>query len=168
MQKRKKYKGVNIVFLDFDGVLDTASYDMYLVHNGLPECDNKGRPVFDPKCIENLKQIIDATNADIVVTSDWKYIDSYEDLLEMWRHRDMPGFLTDLTPNVSKHRGDEIARWLDECDVDCNYVIIDDLNSENFNKDQLERLITVNPNHGLDKDAVIKAISIINSYGKKR
>lgn len=56
MQKRKKYKGVNIVFLDFDGILDTASYDMYLVHNGLPECDNKGRPVFDPKCL-SLKKV---------------------------------------------------------------------------------------------------------------
>lgn len=152
---------MNIVFLDFDGVLDTASYDMYLVRNGLPECDEKGRPVFDPRCIENLKQIVDSTNADIVVTSDWKYIDSYEDLLEMWRIRCMPGFMTDLTPNVSKHRGDEIARWLNECDVECNYVIIDDLNSENFNKDQLERLVTVNPYYGLDKEATLKAISII-------
>lgn len=56
------------------------SYDMYLVRNGMPECDGKGRPVFDPKCIENLKHIIAAIGADIVVTSDWKYIDSYEDL----------------------------------------------------------------------------------------
>lgn len=159
---------MNIVFLDFDGVLDTASYDMYLVRNGLPECDEKGRPVFDPRCIENLKQIVDSTNADIVVTSDWKYIDSYEDLLEMWRIRCMPGFMTDLTPNVSKHRGDEIARWLNECDVECNYVIIDDLNSENFNKDQLERLVTVNPHYGLDKEATLKAISIIKNLNRKK
>lgn len=157
---------MNIIFLDFDGVLDTASYDMYLVLNGFPECDEKGRPVFDPKCIENLKRIIDVTAADIVVTSDWKYIDTYEDLLEMWLHRDMPGFMTDLTPNCSKHRGDEIAQWLDECNVNCNYVIIDDLNSENFNQEQLDRLVTVNPNHGLDEVATIKAISIINNYCK--
>lgn len=26
----------NIIFLDFDGVMDTASYDMYLVANNLP------------------------------------------------------------------------------------------------------------------------------------
>lgn len=155
---------MNIIFLDFDGVLDTSSYDMYLVCHGLPECDENGRPVFDPKCIDNLKQIIDATNADIVVTSDWKYIDSYENLLEMWLYRDMPGFMTDLTPNISKHRGDEIARWLNECKVSCNYVIIDDLGPENFNEEQLDRLVTVNPNYGLDKEAAIKAISIINRY----
>ena len=62
---------MNIIFLDFDGVLDTASYDVYLVRKGMPECDEKGRPVFDPKRIENLKHIIAATGADIVVTSDW-------------------------------------------------------------------------------------------------
>lgn len=158
---------MNIIFLDFDGVLDTASYDMHLVRHGLPECDENGRPFFDPKCIENLRQIIDATNADIVVTSDWKYIDSYENLLEMWLYRDMPGFMTDLTPNVSKHRGDEIARWLYECDVNCNYVIIDDLDPENFNKEQLDKLVTVNPYYGLDKDATLKAISIIN-YNRRK
>ncbi len=159
---------MNIIFLDFDGVLDTASYDMYLVRHGLPECDENGRPVFDPKCIDNLKQIIDTTNADIVVTSDWKYIDSYENLLEMWLYRDMPGFMTDLTPNISKHRGDEIARWLIECKINCNYVIIDDLGPENFNEEQLDRLVTINPNYGLDKDAAIKAISIINRNIQKK
>lgn len=152
---------MNIIFLDFDGVMDTASYDMFLVRNGMPECDEFGRPVFDPGCIVNLKQIIDATAADVVVTSDWKYLDSYKDLLEMWRQRGMPGFMTDVTPNVSKHRGDEIARWLEECKVECNYVIIDDLDSENFNKDQHDRLVTVNPYYGLDKEAAQKSISIL-------
>ena len=52
---------MNIIFLDFDGVLDTASYDVYLVRKGMPECDENGRPVFDPKRIENLKHIIAAT-----------------------------------------------------------------------------------------------------------
>lgn len=80
----------------------------------------------------------------------------------------MPGFMTDLTPNVSKHRGDEIAQWLNECNVKCNYVIIDDLNSENFNKDQTERLVTVNPYYGLDKDATLKAISIIMNHNRKK
>ena len=152
---------MNIIFLDFDGVMDTASYDMYLVKNGLPECDDKGRPIFDPKCIECLRQIIEVTNADVVVTSDWKYIDKYEGLLKMWKDRNMPGFLTDVTPNVSKHRGDEIDLWLKECKVFSNYVIIDDLDESNFNTPQLERLIVVNPFVGLDCQAAERAISIL-------
>lgn len=159
---------MNIIFLDFDGVMDTASYDMYLVRKGMPECDEKGRPVFDPKCIENLKHIIAATGADIVVTSDWKYIDSYEDLLEMWQLREMPGFMTDTTPNVSKHRGDEIARWLNECKEDCNYAIIDDLGVDNFNTDQLDKLVVVNPFYGLNENAAQQAIDIINKQNLKK
>ncbi len=149
---------MNVIFLDFDGVMDTAFYDLYLVRNGLPECDENGRPVFDPQCIENLSLLIDATKADIVVTSDWKYIDKYEELLQMWHERQMPGFMTDTTPNVSKHRGDEIQQWLNECDTTCNYVIIDDLEAVNFNENQLDKLVIVNPYNGLDQDATEKAI----------
>lgn len=152
---------MNIIFLDFDGVMDTASYDLYLMRNNLPECDEKGRPVFDPECMENLRLLIDSTKADVVVTSDWKYIDNYEGLLQMWNERQMPGFMTDTTPNVSKHRGDEIQRWLNECGVKCNYVIIDDLGAENFNDNQLDKLVIVDSYYGLDKDATEKAMAIL-------
>ncbi len=74
----------------------------------------------------------------------------------------MPGFLTDTTPNMSSHRGYEIDSWLKECKAECNYIIIDDLDTENFNHHQLERLIVVNPFTGLDEDVVDKAIAILN------
>ena len=62
---------MKIIFLDFDGVMDTAYYDHILNKNGLPESDKYG-VVFDPNCIKNLKAIIDNTGADIVVSSSWK------------------------------------------------------------------------------------------------
>ena len=40
---------------------------------------------------------------------------SYQEMLEMWEKRHLPGFVTDLTPTVSRHRGDEIDAWLTEC-----------------------------------------------------
>ncbi|MCM1140833.1 MAG: HAD domain-containing protein [Muribaculum sp.] len=153
---------MKIIFLDFDGVMDTASYCSYLERKGMPECDLNRRPYFDPKCIKYLQMIIDATGADVVVSSDWKYIDSYGDLIEMWKERGLPGFITDVTPNVSKHRGDEIDRWLEECKTSVNYVILDDLDSSCFNKHQLPFLITINPNIGLDYTSACKAIEILN------
>ena len=152
---------MKIIFLDFDGVMDTAFYDAFLIKHNLPEVDSDGRPVFDPACIANLKLIIEATGADIVVTSDWKYIDSYEKLLKMWKDRGMPGFMTDTTPNVSKHRGDEIDQWLNECKEECNYVIIDDLDVSNFNIHHQNRLVNVNPYNGLDEMAALQAINIL-------
>ena len=74
---------MKIIFLDFDGVMNTVAYERYLYKNELQEVDNKGRAIFDPACINNLRKIIVATGADIVVSSDWKYIDTYKDLLQM-------------------------------------------------------------------------------------
>ena len=157
---------MKIIFLDFDGVMDTAYYDHILSKNGLPECDKFG-VVFDPDCIKNLKYIIDNTGADIVVSSSWKDFMSYKEILEMWECRNLPGFVTDVTPfpPYRRNRGDEIDAWLDECDVECQYVIIDDLDSYNFNEHQIPRLLIVNPFFGLDEETAERAIQILNAEG---
>ena len=111
--------------------------------------------------IKNLETIIKSTRADIVVTSSWKYLMSYEELLKMWNARNLPGFITDTTPNISNHRGDEIDAWIRECKTECEYVIIDDLDSRNFNEHHLPHLITVNPYNGLDEIAAKQAIEIL-------
>ena len=47
---------MKIIFLDFDGVMDTAYYDHILSKEGLPGSDAFGI-VFDPKCVRNLKDM---------------------------------------------------------------------------------------------------------------
>ena len=154
---------MKIIFLDFDGVMDTAYYDHILSKKGLPECDKFG-VVFDPDCIKNLKYIIDNTGADIVVSSSWKDFMSYKEILEMWKYRNLPGFVTDVTPTLSHghNRGDEIDAWLKDCPTECNYVIIDDLEANNFNEHQIPKLLIVNPFIGLDEYTVERAIRILN------
>lgn len=39
-----------LIFLDFDGVMDTTHHTNWLYHEGLPENDRYG-VVFDPECI---------------------------------------------------------------------------------------------------------------------
>lgn len=155
---------MKIIFLDFDGVMDTTFYDHVLSKNGLPECDKYGL-VFDPNCIKNLKHIIDKTGAKIVVSSTWKDFMSYKEILEMWEDRNLPGFVTDVTPIPPgrRNRGDEIDAWLKECRTECQYVIIDDLHAYHFNEHQIPRLLTVNPFNGLDKDTAERAIKLLNS-----
>ena len=154
---------MKIIFLDFDGVMDTAYYDHVLNEEGLPGNDSYG-PVFDPDCVRNLKLIIDKTGADIVVTSTWKDFMTYQDFLDMWKKRGLPGFVTDVTPtpSVSKNRGDEIDAWLNECVEECQYVIIDDLDGDNFNEHQIPRLLVVNPFSGIDEDIAERAIALLN------
>ena len=154
---------MKIIFLDFDGVMDTAYYDHVLSKEGKPGSDEYGC-IFDPNCVKNLKHIIDETSADIVVSSSWKYLMSYQDFLEMWEARNLPGFVTDVTPVPVERRnsGDEIEAWLEECHTECQYVIIDDLEANNFNEHQIPRLLVVNPIFGIDEDIAERAIALLN------
>lgn len=154
---------MKIIFLDFDGVMDTAYYDNFLHKNSLPEIDKYGI-VFDPYCIKNLKYIIDNTRADIVISSTWKDDMTYNEILDMWKDRNLPGFVTDVTPTVSRHRGNEIDAWLEECRDTCRYAIIDDLDSSNFNPHQLEHLFIVNPYCGLDEDTARRIVQHLSIH----
>ena len=157
---------MKIIFLDFDGVMDTSYYDHILSKEGKPGNDEYGA-VFDPYCIRNLKRIIEETEADIVVSSSWKYMMGYQDFLNMWKDRGLPGFITDVTPNPvdRRKRGDEIDAWIEECKTECQYVIIDDLEANNFNEHQIPRLLIVNPFFGLDEETAERAIQILNAEG---
>ena len=100
---------MKIIFLDFDGVMDTAYYDHILSKKGLQGNDSFGI-IFDPNCVRNLAEVIEKTGADIVVSSSWKYFMSYKDFLDMWEYRNLPGFVTDVTPTPTVRRLPEQAR----------------------------------------------------------
>ncbi len=151
---------MKIIFLDFDGVMDTVEYCHFLESMGMPICDRQGT-IFDSHSVFNLKRIIDATGAVVVITSDWKYLMSYKDIIEMWEERDLPGCVIDVTPNCKK-RGDEIDVWLSECKEECQYVIIDDMWAENFNEHQVSHLVVTNPYYGIEDDTAERAIKILN------
>ena len=119
-----------IIFLDFDGVLNTEHYQNYLYHEGKPWQDEHGA-FFDPEAVEQLRRIIDITHADIVVESSWKYL-GLEAIQEMWEVRNMPGRVIDITPSTVSDswllnanldeldpamghcKGMEIASWLSD------------------------------------------------------
>lgn len=155
-------KKQKIIFLDFDGVMDTLRYFSILESRGLKICDKYGS-IFDPDCVENLRHIIDATKAGIVVSSSWKYFMSLQDLQEMWKERELPGEVVSMTPfDTRNHRGYEIEAWLDMQEEEPGYVIIDDLSKEEFNEDQISHLAIAHPQNGLDKTTANRAIEILN------
>ncbi len=78
-----------ILFLDFDGVMVTDRYQSQLMNSDSPLRDDHGAK-FDPICVESLRQIIDATDADIVVTSTWKMNLGLESIQQMWDARNLP------------------------------------------------------------------------------
>ena len=152
-----------ILFLDFDGVLVTDRCQMQLWETKGTLRDEHGA-LFDPECVKCLKEIIDATDADIVVSSTWKMEMGLEGILRMWRDRDMPGKVIGVTPDIDPiHRGDEIAEWLDSYGEDCRFAIIDDTPfTDFFREEQLPHLFKVDERIGIDDDTTRSVISYLN------
>ena len=152
---------MKIIFLDFDGVMDNAKYDIYLNKHNLPEKDEFG-VLFDPDCIAALAKIVEQTGAKIVISSSWKDFMTKEEIDQRWQKRQLPGEVIDVTPSTSRHRGDEIATWLNLCPNKCQYVILDDQPREQFNTDQYDHLIITNGFYGLTISDAQQAIEILN------
>lgn len=163
-----------VLFLDFDGVLNTEYYQRLLCYEGRAWQDKHGA-FFDPEAVGQLKRIVEATHADIVIESSWKYL-GLEAMREMWAARRLPGEVVDITPSsvsdgwllsasaddMSEHcKGAEIASWLfDHADDDTRYVILDDeyviLDS------QLPRFVMTNPYDGITEDIADRTIALLN------
>ena len=152
-----------IIFLDFDGVLNTEYYQGLLQFQGKQWQDEHGA-FFDPRAVRQLKRVIDTTDADIVVESSWKYL-GLEAMQELWRVRDLPGRVIDITPSLTGNasKGEEIAAWLSEyATPDTRYVIIDD---EYVVLDtQIPYFILTNPYEGLTEEQANRAISILHRW----
>lgn len=156
-----------ILFLDFDGVLNTVRYTMSLLKHTSVLKDQYGS-LFDPTSVDNLKKIIDATDAEIVVSSSWRY-KGLESLQEMWKERKLPGVLTGITPyimpqpDITARRGREIEMYLDQLTqtekVTRKYVIIDDI--DDFLPTQQGNTVITDTERGITQYEVEKAVSIL-------
>ena len=78
-----------VIFLDFDGVLNTEQYQARLAIEGKPKKDAWG-PLFDPRAVANLQKIVEATDARIVISSSWRYVHKLGSLRMMWEVRGLP------------------------------------------------------------------------------
>lgn len=149
---------MKVVFLDFDGVLNSEKY--------IRSC-GEGVAI-DPSRISLLKQIIDTTDAKIVLSSSWRV---------HWTHapdecnstgkliNDIFGQyglqIWDKTPQLRLRREQEIQCWLDEHPEAENFVVLDD---RFLDADFLDGHFIKTSNHfdGLDETDVKNAIAILN------
>ena len=164
------------LFLDIDGVLNTSRYSKYMIENNLNDFDENGS-IFDPNAVDNLRYVIDCTNADVIISSTWRY-DGLDKMQKLWEDRNMPGKIVGITPHMitasfeevdSKDiwqkrpigsRGMEIDEWLrlntNEMLEPYTYVIVDD--EDDFLLHQASHVVLTDPNFGLTK--VIASIII--------
>lgn len=150
---------MKVIFLDFDGVLNSEKYVLGCKEYGI---------VIDPSRMVLLKQIIDATDAKIVLSTSWR---------EHWgttpAECDGTGMLIndifckyglqifDKTPMLYLSRETEIKAWLDEHDEAENFVVLDDMF---LSADFLDGHFIKTSYYfdGLDETDVEKAVEILN------
>ena len=170
-------KVAKIIFLDFDGVLNTEYHQRQLQFEGKIWQDKHGAS-FDPEAVKQLQAIVDKTHADIVIESSWKYL-GLEAMQEMWQDRQLPGRVIGITPSAISDnillstdldvldssmlhcKGAEIASWLYDNNIqDAPYAIIDD--EYVILESQLPHLVLTNPYDGLTEELAMRAIGILN------
>ena len=164
---------MKVIFLDIDGVLNTQDWHSRMTKD-TPR-DEFGW-VFDPVAVENLAHIIKETGASIIISSSWKFL-GLAKLREMWKIRNLPGIVLDITPNTISDelllnanldemklgvcRGNEIKEWLSKHKGEVsNYVIIDDF--DDLLPEQDDHVVLTDTLIGITVFDAKKAISILN------
>jgi len=120
---------MKLIFLDIDGVLNCIS-----------QGHDKHGGIFHEHLVDNLRKIVDETDAKIVISSTWRY-SGLQAMRDMWSDRGYPGDVIGITIDSVQivdlgicefydlvDRGHEIQHWLDNHDDIDSYVILDDDN----------------------------------------
>lgn len=175
-----------IIFLDIDGVLNSEAL---CKRKPYPQCH--GIFGIDKNAVKLLKQIVDATNAKIVLVSSWKKsfdafkrrgykAAKYEDFLyteelescgilgkylsnKLYDQKLKVADTTTRYEGNSCRRGTGILKYLEENPAD-GYVILDDEQFQDYQGRPaiLDHLIQTDYKVGLTEQDVKKAIEILN------
>lgn len=152
---------MKILFLDFDGVVSTFEKGWRL----------------DEEKLSLLKEIIDNTNAKIVVSSSWKVgYDNVDKFIETLGGRRKSETIKnngnvfqwfcdniyDITDSNGSWRGDEIQRWIDVHKEEIeSYVILDD--DSDMRENQLFNFVQTDGYEGITSREVKLCTKILNN-----
>lgn len=125
---------MKVLFLDHDGVICLSTE-----WGGRFDRDREGLDsVFDDfnlKAIEVLNEIIEATDCEIVISSDWRHHATLEQMQELYKIRGIKKSPIDFTGvvkyssalSLEKDRSIEIREWLNAHPEVTSWVAVDDM-----------------------------------------
>lgn len=158
---------MKVIFLDVDGVLNSEVSREQERNN----FDNWMEHEVSEMHVNNLKKIVDATGAQIVLSSSWRFdhpkatgrdfiVDPLMKVLD--RKLKAAGLdIIDVTPDLrGKIRGAEIQDWLDRHSEVERFVILDD--DVDMNDEQKPFFVNTTFKNGLTDELANKAIEILN------
>jgi hypothetical protein len=145
---------MKVLFLDIDGVLNhDATQERIKGRGGLVD----GFVGIDQALLKRFQTWLKDKDIKIVLSSTWR---TDEGTMAELRANGIEWI--DVTPRA-RLRGDEVAQWLAEHDVD-RYAIIDDV--DEFLFDQMDFLVLTNPRIGITDDDLKQIDAILGLDGK--
>lgn len=160
-----------ILFLDFDGVLNTQRWRE---HEGKNAIIDRFGYSFDPESVANLAKIVHHPDVGVVISSSWKCL-GLEEMKSLWEERKMPGELVDITPSENRRdiicqatpeeirwltsKGHEISLWLSLHDNITRYAIVDD--EAIMLPEQQSHFVRISPIVGVTNEDVTKIMRIL-------
>lgn len=103
---------MKIIFLDIDGVFNSTAWEQTDTYRNGSYPTN----MFDPNTVSLFNQIINETEAKVVITSTWRLKFSLDELRELFSSVGIQCDVIDVTPNLKEGqnfilRGNEILKW---------------------------------------------------------
>jgi HAD domain in Swiss Army Knife RNA repair proteins len=178
----KAPRPLRILFLDFDGVLNSGPYmrtwirDFYVAEpdegtQSQTERFEMDAAKLDTQAIDRVNRIVAATGARIVVCSSWRHFHPLSRLRRLLRSRGFAGPVVGVTPAIpGAVRGDECVAWLAAHPrAAWSFAALDDDNDYGPMMDRLVRTSTVGYRHdGLKEKHVAAAIKLLLSPAAKQ
>ncbi|CAL9975594.1 hypothetical protein VPHK567_0197 [Vibrio phage K567] len=161
---------MKIIFLDIDGVLNNA---LDADEHKDVELRGEYQGFYSPRCVLLLNEIVQKTNAKIVLSSTWRHGLTIDDVNELFTNMNIHAECVGITRDFSEHkwsfRGNEIIDYIqrhkdDQCSSEFvyrDYVILDD--DTDMLLWQKNNYINCDPEIGLTDRTVSKAIAVLNN-----
>lgn len=149
---------MKVIFLDFDGVLNTPATWGNYVHGD-------GSEAIDPERVELVNQIADQTGAMVVISSTWRRDRTVKELQELLNKRGATFTVLGKTVDTREERWKQIAKYFEWVNVD-RYIILDDTDEAGYGHG--DHFIRTDPETGITQSDVERAIRILGekSNGK--
>ena len=119
-----------ILFLDFDGVLNSGTY-MYKDNILTPSMVSDLDVSIDPVAVQRLNTIIAKTNCSVVISSSWRIAYKLKHIRHILNRYGFTGNIIGATPRFGwQPRGNEIQSWIDSQNVKPTSICILDDSSD--------------------------------------
>lgn len=148
-----------VIFLDIDGVLNSDYFLSNVDHSNEIDWREFWINNIDLKSISFLNEIIEHTNASVVISSTWRIMMTLDELRSVLKIVGFNGNVIGCTPYIQgENRCVEIGVWLEE-NKPQQFIVIDDVVSD-FNSAILDRTVKTDCGSGLVQLDVWKAIEL--------